>query len=76
MEKLKSPPRNITENRDKSMPPRGKTPVVLPWTKVPLEYGQFADYFTSLLNKSQFGSSFLQIVEMARYDEITIFRYT
>ncbi len=36
MEKLKSPPRNIMENRDKSMPPRGKTPVMLPWTKVPL----------------------------------------
>jgi len=58
------------------MPPRGKTPSILPWTKVPLEYGQFADYFSNILSKCQCGSSFLPVIEMSRYDEYTILRYT
>ena len=64
------------ENRDRSMPPRGKTPVTTPWTKVPVEYGQFSDYFNNLLAKSQYGNSFLSVIEMAKYDEYTILRFT
>ena len=50
------------------MPPRGKTPIVTPWTKVPVEYGQFGDYFVNLLGKSQYGNSFLPVIEMSKYD--------
>lgn len=49
---------------------------MIPWTKVPLEYGQFADYFISMLSKSQYGQSFLSTIEMSKYDEYTVFRFT
>ena len=53
IEKIKSPPRK-GDFRDKSLPPRGKTPTIIPWTKVPVEYSQLNDYSTNLLGKGSF----------------------
>ena len=53
IEKIKSPPRQ-GDSRDHSLPPRGKTPNVIPWTKVPVEYSQLNDYLSNLLSKSSF----------------------
>lgn len=66
IEKIKSPPRNSRDFKDKSMPPRGKTPTIIPWTKVPVEYSQLNDYVISLLNKSSFASSFIPIIDLAK----------
>lgn len=44
--------------KDKSMPSRGKTESSQIFVKLSVEYGQFADYFTKLLDKSHFGKSF------------------
>lgn len=58
------------------MPPRGKTPLVVPWTKVTVEYGQFQDYILKMLEKSSFKDSFLPNVDMNKYEEYTVYRFS
>ena len=65
IEKIKSPPDN---RKDKSMPPRGKTPVTNPWKKLNVEYGQFPDYFANLLKKSAFSKSFIPVIDIQKYE--------
>lgn len=72
---MKTPPRH-GENRDKSVPPRGKTPNVTPWTKVPVQYGQLNDYVAALIAKSEFKDSFIGQIELNKYEEVTAFRYS
>lgn len=49
------------------MPPRGKTSVVIPWTKVPVEYGQLNEYIATILSKSEFKDSFTGQVELTKF---------
>ena len=65
IEKLRSPP---YDRKDKSMPPRGKTPLTNPWKKLNVEYGQFPDFFLNLLKKSAFCKSFQPLVEISKYE--------
>ena len=67
IEKIKTPPRQ-NNFRDKSLPPRGKTPNVIPWTKVPVEYSQLHDYMTNLLSKGSFSESFLPQIDLLRWE--------
>jgi hypothetical protein len=65
IENIKSP---LDNRKDKSMPPRGKTPVTNPWKKLSIEYGQFSDYFANLLKKSAFTKSFLSVIDIQKYE--------
>jgi len=58
------------------VPPRGKTPAVQPWTKVPVEYGQINEYVTNLLSKSDLKDSFIGSIEINKYEEVTVFRFS
>lgn len=44
------------------MPPRGNTESSQQFKKLAIEYGQFSDYFSKLLEKSAFSKSFLESV--------------
>ena len=48
--------------KDKSMPPRGKTEASAQFKKLAVEYGQFPDFFSNLLEKSHFNKSFAPII--------------
>ena len=61
------------------MPPRlnNKTEAASePFKKLSVEYGQFSDYFSKLLDSSMFHKSFLGTVELAKFQEITVFQHS
>ena len=70
IQKIKSPP---TRN-DKSMPPKGTIAAIASWKKLEIEYSEFQEYFATSLSKSAFHQSFRSVVEMIRYEEMTVFQ--
>ena len=68
--KVKSPP----IRQDKSMPPHASQAALQKWKKIEVEYGEFTDFFSLSLSKSSFAQSFLPIIEIPRYEELTVFQ--
>ena len=56
------------------MPPKGASALVSTWKKLEIEYGEFQEYFVSSLNKSSFKQSFFSVVEMLKFEEMTVFQ--
>ena len=70
IQKVKSP----APRHDKSMPPKGASALVTTWKKLEIEYGEFQEYFVTSLNKSSFKQSFFSVVEMLKFEEMTVFQ--
>jgi hypothetical protein len=61
--------------QDKSVPPKGPTSILMGnWKKMHIEYGEFQEYFVNSISKSAFSQSFYTVVEMSKYEEMTVFQ--
>ena len=70
--KLRSPHQ---QRADKSMPPKAIVARTgQKWNKLEIEYSDLSDFFASSVAKSAFVQSFRPVIEVPRYEEITIFQ--
>lgn len=46
------------------------------WVKVSVDYPQFQDYLVNMLNKSSFKDSFIPSIEMSKYEEYSVLRFS
>lgn len=47
---------------------------MLKWKKIEVEYAEFTEYFQNSINKGAFFQSFLNVIDIPKYEELTVFQ--
>lgn len=64
----------MINRQDKSLPPQEIHANLQKWKKLDVEYVEFSEYFANSISKSDFNQSFLNQLELTKYEEITVFQ--